>query len=108
MAYNLELAKRLAAQMKGLPFVEKKMFGGVGFLIHGNMACGVNKDSMIVRCRPEKHTALLKRKGARPFDLSHRPAIGWLMVDAEGLKTDAQLAAWLKEGVNFALSLPPK
>ena len=97
MAYNLELAKRVAAELKGLPFVEKKMFGGVGCLVNGNMAVGVNKDDLIVRVAPEKHADLLKRPHARPFDLK-----------AEGCKTAAQLAAWVKEGVEFALTLPPK
>jgi len=108
MAYNLELAKRVAAELKGLPFVEKKMFGGVGCLVNGNMAVGVNKDDLIVRVAPEKHADLLKRPHARPFDLTGKPMKGWLVVKAEGWETAAQLAAWVKEGVEFALTLPPK
>jgi len=108
MAYNLELAKRLTAEMKGLPAVEKKMFGGVGFLIHGNMACGVHKDALIVRVDPAKHTALLKKPHVRPFDMTSRPMKGWLLVGAEGCKTAKQLSTWVKEGVEFALTLPPK
>lgn len=108
MAYNLELAKRLATQMKGLPAVEKKMFGGVGFLIHGNMACGVHKDALMVRVDPAKHTALLKKSNVRPFDITGKPMKGWLLVDTEGLRTAKQLSTWVNEGVQFALSLPPK
>lgn len=73
MAYNLKLAERIQSELKGLPFVEKKMFGGVGFLINGNMACGVNKGYMIVRVQPEKHAALLKRSHTHPFDMTGRP-----------------------------------
>jgi TfoX/Sxy family transcriptional regulator of competence genes len=108
VAYNLKLAERIRSGLSGIRFVEKKMFGGVGFLLNGNMACGVNKDDFIVRVDPEKHAALLKKTHVRPFDLSGRQMKGWLVVDAEGLKTDKQLNTWIKEGVDFALTLPPK
>jgi TfoX/Sxy family transcriptional regulator of competence genes len=91
-----------------MPFVEKKMFGGVGFLLNGNMACGVNKDNLILRVDPQKHAALLKKPHAKPFDLSGKPMKGWLVVEADGVKTDRQLGAWVKEGTEFALTLPPK
>jgi TfoX/Sxy family transcriptional regulator of competence genes len=108
MAYSLELAERIRSQLDGVPFVEKKMFGGVGFLLNGNMACGVNKDNLIVRIDPEKQTALLKKPHAKPFDLTGRPMKGWLVVEAEGCKTDRQLSAWVQEGIAFASVLPTK
>jgi len=108
MAYNVKLAERIRAELSGIPFIEKKMFGGVGFLIHGNMACGVHKEGIIVRVDPEKHSTLLKKPHARPFDMTGRPMKGWLIVEAEGCKTDKQLSAWVKEGVEFALTLPAK
>ena len=108
MAYNLQLAERIRSELNGIPFVEKKMFGGVGFLLNGKMACGVNKDNLIVRVDPEKHGALLKKSHAQPFDLTGKPMKGWLIVEAHGVKTDRQLSAWVKEGVEFALTLPPK
>ena len=108
MTYNLKLAERIRSELGGIPFVEKKMFGGVGFLIHGNLACGVHKDGMIVRVDPEKHSALLKKPHARPFDLTGRPMKGWLVVDPDGYKTEKQLTIWVKEGVEFALTLPAK
>ena len=108
MAYNLKLAERIRSELNGIPFVEKKMFGGVGFLIHGNMACGVHKEDMIVRVDPEKHNTLLKKSHAKPFDMTGRPMKGWLIVEADGCKTSKQLSAWIKEGVEFALTLPPK
>jgi len=108
MAYDLKLAERIRSELDGMSFVEKKMFGGVGFLLNGNMACGVNKDDLIVRVSPDKHTELLIRLHARPFDLTGKPMKGWLLVEADGCKTDKQLSTWVKEGVEFALTLPPK
>lgn len=108
MTYNLKLAERIRSELSGMPFVEKKMFGGAGFLLNGNMACGVNKENLIVRVDPEKHTALLKKPHAKPFDLTGKPMKGWLLVEADGVKTSKQLGTWVKEGVEFALTLPPK
>ena len=109
MAYDLELAKRIRAKIAGLPTLEeKKMFGGVGFLLNGNLACGVNKDRMIVRVDPNKHAELLTRAHVHPFDITGKPMKGWLIVEPEGHKTDKQLSAWVKEGVDFALTLPKK
>ena len=108
MAYNLKLAERIRSALSGVPFVEKKMFGGVGFLLNGNLACGVNKDDFIVRVDPEKHAALLKKPHVRPFDMMGRPMKGWLVIGADGLKTDKQLGTWVQESVAFARTLPPK
>jgi TfoX/Sxy family transcriptional regulator of competence genes len=108
VAYNLKLAERIRSELTGMPFVEKKMFGGVGFLLNGNMACGVNKDDLIVRVDPEMHAALLNKPHVRPFDMTGRPVKGWLVVEANGIKTGAQLSKWIKEGVEFALTLPAK
>ena len=108
MAYNEKLAERIRSELNGIPVVEKKMFGGVGFVIHGNMACGVHKENMIVRVDPEKHEKFLKKPHARIFDITGRPMKGWLTVEADGLKMDRQLSAWVKEGVGFALTLPAK
>ncbi|HVF25532.1 MAG TPA: TfoX/Sxy family protein [Anaerolineales bacterium] len=108
MAYNLKLAERIRSELEGLPFVERKMFGGVRFLLNGNMACGVNKNDVIVRVDPEKHSAVLKRPHAKPFDMTGRPMKGRLVVEADGCKTDKQLGAWVTEGVDFAMMLPAK
>ena len=108
MAYDLKLAERIRSQLDGIPVVEKKMFGGIGFLLNGNMACGVNKDNLIVRIDPEKQAALLKKSHAKPFDLTGKPMKGWLLIEAAGVKTERQLNSWVKEGVEFASSLPPK
>ena len=108
MAYNLKLAERIRSELNGIPVVEKKMFGGVGFLLNGNLTCGVNKDNLIVRVDPEKHSALLKKTHVRPFDMTGRPMKGWLVVEPDGVKTGKQLGAWVKEGVEFASTLPAK
>jgi TfoX/Sxy family transcriptional regulator of competence genes len=108
MAYDTKLAERIRSELEGLPYIEKKMFGGVGFLIHGNMACGVHKDSMIVRVNPAEQERLLKKKRTRVFDLTGKPMKGWLIVEPDGCKTQKQLADWVKTGVDFALTLPPK
>jgi TfoX/Sxy family transcriptional regulator of competence genes len=106
--YNLKLAERIRSQLDGVPFVEKKMFGGVGFLLNGNMACGVHKDSLIVRIDPEKQNDLLMKSHAKPFDLTGRPMKGWLLVEADGVKTEKQLSVWIKDGIEFAATLPAK
>ena len=108
MAYNIKLAERIRSGLDGIPFVEKKMFGGVGFLIHGNMACGVHKENMIVRVDPDEHERLLKKKHTRVFDITGKPMKGWLIVEPDGCKTSKQLTDWVKTGVDFALTLPPK
>lgn len=108
MAYSQKLAERIRSELGGTPFVEKKMFGGAGYLLHGNMACGVIQDDLIVRVDPKRYEALLKKPHVRLFDMTGRPMKGWLVVEANGIKTDRELAAWVKEGVEFALTLPPK
>jgi TfoX/Sxy family transcriptional regulator of competence genes len=108
MAYNLKLAERVRDQLDGMPYVEKKMFGGVGYLLHGNMACGVIKDDLIVRINPQEQPALLKKPYVRLFDMTGRPMKGWLVVKPDGIKTAKQLGTWVKLGIEFALTLPPK
>ena len=109
MPYNVELASRVREILKRRPRLEeKKMFGGVGFLVNGNMACGVHGEGLIVRVAPEKHAQLLTRPHTRPFDLTGKPMKGWLIVEAGGWKTEAGLKAWVKEGLEFAVSLPVK
>ena len=108
MAYNLKLAERIRAEFGDIPVVEKKMFGGIGFLIQGNMACGVHKEDMMVRIDPEKQDKLLKKTGAKVFDMTGKPMKGWLLVEPHGYKTEKQLSAWVKEGVEFASTLPAK
>lgn len=110
MAYNLKLAERILAELNGIPVVEKKMFGGVGFLIHGNMACGILGEDLIVRVSVDEYETLLKHVHVKIFTMKGgpKPMKGWLMVEPEGCKTKKQLSAWIKKGVEFTLMLPPK
>ena len=109
MAYDEELAQRVRhvlADQQGL--VEKKMFGGVGYMIRGNMACGVNKDKLIVRVGPQGHEAAMARPNTLPFDITGKAMKGWVMVSAEGIAREAEIRAWVLEGVEFSLTLPAK
>ena len=110
MAYNLKLAERILAELNGIPFVEKKMFGGVGYILNGNMACGILGEDMIVRVSVDEYETLLKRTHVKIFTMKGgpKPMKGWLMVEPEGCKTKKQLSAWIKKGVEFTLTLPPK
>ncbi len=109
MAYDEGLAQRMRDALQdqhGLD--EKKMFGGVGFMLRGNMACGVHGDDMIVRVGPAAYDAALAEEHARPFDMTGRPMKGWVWVAQEGFAEDTDLEAWVQRGVGFALSLPAK
>ncbi len=109
MTYDLELAKRIRKHIGKLKNLEeKKMFGGVGFLFNGNLVCGVHKNDLILRVAPDLHESLLARPHARVFDMTGKPMKGWLLVDSAGLKTEAQLSAWITEGMEFVRTLPVK
>ena len=110
MAYDLKLAERIRAEIKGTPIIEKKMFGGVGYMLHGNMACGILGEDMIVRVGLDDYEKLLKRAHVKIFTMKNgpRPMKGWIMVQPAGYKSAKQLANWVKMGVEFAASLPPK
>lgn len=109
MAYDEGLALRIEEIVEDQSgFEAKKMFGGVGFLIHGNMACGVHKDMLIVRVGPEGHEAAINHPHNLPFDITGRAMKGWVMVTPEGFEDDADLKNWVSKGVEFALTLPEK
>ena len=109
MAYDRNLARRIRDLLKGTAGLEeKKMFGGVGYLIRGNMACGVYKEALIVRVGPEEYQEALGSRHARPFDLTGRPMKGWVMVGAEGCRTDNDLRGWIGRGLEYTNTLPPK
>ncbi len=106
MAYNQDLADRvnkLLTSEEGL--TSKKMFGGVGYMLHGNMACGVIGNGLIVRLGKDRYAEALKEPHTRPFDMTGRPMSGWLVVDIAGLQTGDQLESWVRQGVEFARTL---
>jgi TfoX/Sxy family transcriptional regulator of competence genes len=110
MAYNQELAGRMRAELKSRRgIVEKSMFGGIGFMVNGNMACGVLKDEMVVRLDEAAYQAALKKKGVRQFEIGGRRSNnGWILVGPAGWRTEAALRGWMEQGVEFARSLPKK
>jgi len=109
MPYDQALAGRIRAELTGLPGLEeKKMFGGVGFMLMGNMACGIHGDDLIVRLGADQYEAALSQPGARPFDMTGRPMSGWVMVAPAGFQTSTELKRWIDLGVKFAQSMPPK
>jgi TfoX/Sxy family transcriptional regulator of competence genes len=109
MPYGERLAKRvrsLLARRKG--FTEKKMFGGVGFLLAGNMCVGVWKEFLILRLGADAYEAALDEEHVRQFDITGRPMTGWVMVAPEGCREVPQLKAWLERAVAFVRTLPAK
>jgi len=109
MAFDEGLAQRIRDILAdGHEAVEKRMFGGVAFLLDGNLCCGVSKEDLIVRVGPERHEEALKRPHARLFDITGRPMKGWVLVSAQGCESDESLEEWIRLGTDFARSLPPK
>lgn len=110
MAYDEDLAERIRELLFGESDVtEKKMFGGLAFLIRGHMAVAASRDGgVLVRVEPAKSDRLVATTAARPMEMRGRPLRGWLRVDADGVRTERQLATWVGIGTTYAGSLPPK
>ncbi len=110
MAYDEGLANRIRALVAPESDVaEKRMFGGLAFLIGGNMSVAASgQGGLMVRVDPEDTDALLAKPHTRPFEMRGREMRGWLRVDAEGVRTKRQLAPWVTRGVAYARSLPAK
>ncbi len=110
MAYDGDLANRIRELILTEPGVtEKKMFGGLAFLINGNMAVSASgRGGLLLHIDPDQTEALLARPHAEPFEMRGREMRGWLRVEPEGLKTKRQLERWVARGVDYARSLPSK
>lgn len=109
MAYDKTLAERVRKILATHNRVtEKKMFGGLAFLLGGRMCCGVLNDDLVVRVGSECHAAALSRPHARPMDFTGRPLTGFVYVGSRGVKTDAALSRWVQEAARYALSLPER
>ena len=110
MAYDEDLADRireLIAAESGV--TEQRMFGGLAFLVRGHMAVAASgQGGLMVRVAPEDTEALVAEPHARPFEMRGRELQGWLRVDAEGVGSEQQLEPWVRRGVAYARSLPPK
>lgn len=109
MAYDEGLAQRVREVLAVEPgLTEKRMFGGIAFMLDGNMACAVTNDDMMVRVGTEGTDVLLAQPGVRVSDMAGKPMKGWLLVSADATAEDEDLAGWVGRGVAFARSLPPK
>ena len=109
MAYDELLAVRVRDSIGPHPGLsEREMFGGIAFMIDGNMAVGVSGGELMVRVGKEAHDDAVHRAGARTFDMGARPMMGWISVDEAGFSTDEDFASWVDLGVAYAESLPPK
>lgn len=109
MAFDESLAARIRdalARLKGVE--EKKMFGGVGFLLQGNMLVGVWKDSLIARVGPDAYEDALLEAHVQEFDITGRAMRGWILVEPEGLEEDDKLQKWIQEARKFVGKLPRK
>ena len=100
MAYSEKLANRISETLVGTKnLVEKKMFGGIAFMVYDKMCVGVDKDDIMLRCEPEMTDELLSKKGARPFDLTGKPMKGWLLVSSEGTSNKKDFDWWIKTAI---------
>jgi TfoX/Sxy family transcriptional regulator of competence genes len=109
MAYDEGLAQRIRealANDDGLS--ERRMFGGIAFMLHGNMAVGISGDELMVRMGPEAYDDALAQPHTRVFDMTGRVMRGWVVAAAEGIADDAALGEWVRRGADYAQSLPPK
>ena len=108
MSYNELLEEKIEKKVSLSKLQKKKMFGGLAYLVNGNMCFGVYKDELIIRCDPEKAKELLRNSHIRPFDITGKPMMGWLMVNAKEWENTAHLKKLLEIGLDFARGLPAK
>jgi len=109
MAFDQGLAFRIEEFLTDTPgLITKKMFGGVVYLVNGNMACGVSQNALIVRLSVDDYSEALLKPFTRKFDMTGREMRGWILVDPPGLEEDIDLQTWVQIGIRYATSLPPK
>ncbi|MCE9526447.1 MAG: TfoX/Sxy family protein [Planctomycetales bacterium] len=109
MAFSESLAERIRSVLAGKRGVaEKKMFGGIGFLLNGNLLVGVWKNSLIARLGSEVGEKALVEDCVRPFDITGKAMKGWVLVEPEGIESDEQLKQWIERAVSFVASMPRK
>ena len=109
MVYSKSLAARIEQELGSRRGIEqKKMFGGVAFLLHGNMLVGVWQNSLVVRLGPEQGDRALREEYVKPFDVTGRPMKGWALIEPEGIDTLEQLQSWIERTTEFVSTLPRK
>jgi hypothetical protein len=109
MAFNESLAERIRRcllRKKGIE--ERKMFGGIVFMLHGNMLVGVWKDSLIARLGQDQANEALRQPHVREFDITGKPMRNWVLVEAKGIESDDELNAWIQGAAEFVRVLPRK
>jgi len=109
MPYDDGLAHRVRGALEPrAETTEREMFGGLGFMVDGNMCCGAIEDSLVARVGPDAYDDALEEPHARPFDFTGREMRGWVFVDPPGLAADDDLEAWVERSLAFVETLPPK
>jgi len=109
VAYNEKLADHIRVIVGDGPGLsERKMFGGIAFMLNGNMFCGITRDDLMVRVGPDRFEAALTSPGARLMDFTGRPSKGMAFVGPEGYASDEQLRGWVEQTLDYARSLPAK
>ena len=109
MAYDETLAERARSILRNRSDVtERKMFGGLAFMVRGHMCCGIVGNDLMLRIGESGYQTALERPHVRPMDFTGRPMKGMIYVDAAGLQAASSLKSWLEKGVKFARSLPEK
>jgi TfoX/Sxy family transcriptional regulator of competence genes len=109
MAYDEGLAERIRGVLdERRDVTEKRMFGGVAFMVGGRMCVGIVKDELMVRVGAQRHDDLVRRPHARPMDFTGKPMRGFLFVAPRGFESDTDLERWVGQGIEHALSLPDK
>lgn len=109
MAYDEDLANRIRELTAGEGIDEKRMFGGLAFLVNGHMAVAASgRGGLMVRVPPADTAKLLERKHVEPMVMAGRETRGWLRIAADGVTTKRQLQSWVTRGVEYAKGLPPK
>ena len=109
MVYDKGLAQRVREILEDESgFTEKNMFGGICFLLFGNMVCGIIKDDLIARIGADRYAELLKMPHTKKFDLTGKPMKGWVMVLSAALDSDEELNDWVQKAMSFVRTLPPK
>ena len=109
MAYDERVVERVREVLADQPMVvEKKMFGGLSFILQGNMCCGVINEDLVVRVGPDGHDEALAQPHARAMDFTGRSIKGMVYVSEAGYRSQGDLKNWVQRGLEFAQSLPPK
>ena len=109
MAFDEAVAERVREVLRGTPaVVEKRMFGGIAFMVRGNMCCGVIGGRLMLRVGPVGYDTALSRYHAKPMDFTGRPMKGMIYVEPEGFASPRDLETWIERALGFALSLPAK